>query len=134
MFEGDSPMFEGEWAATRVLDFCTLCTGCGSDLFSALRRPHRIRYELRRTRDGMALYRIAVPAVGAGGGAVHQGAELMLGKVQRLEVLFNDGPTLERSFSSDDRLPVGVDLTVMASDLVWPLSVKLPCGTPEERP
>lgn len=134
VFEGDSPMFEGERGATRLLDFCSLCTGRGSDFLSTLRRPHRVRYELRRTRDGMGLYRIAAPVVGAGGGAVHQGAELMLDGVQQLEILFNNGQTLERSFSSDDRLPVGVDLTVMACDLAWPLCVRLPCGTPEERP
>jgi hypothetical protein len=57
--------------------------------------------------------------------------ELILDSVEQIKIAFHNGQTLELSFSSNEKLPAGVELTVMAYGQVWSLSVRLPCGNSE---
>jgi prepilin-type N-terminal cleavage/methylation domain-containing protein len=134
IFEGSNPSLEGEDETMRLLGFYSLCTGYGDDCFRGLRQMCRVSYELVKTKGAICLYRSAVPVVGAGSVSGHGGGELILDYVEQIKITFHNGKTSEPSFSSNEKLPVGVELVVMAYGQVWPLSVRLPCGSPEGQP
>lgn len=134
IFAGSNPSLEGEEETTRLLEFYSLCTGYGDDCFRGLRQICQVRYELVKTKDSVCLYRSAVPVVGAGPVSGNAGRELILDDVEQIKVVFHNGQTSEPSFSSDEKLPAGVELIVMAYGQAWALSVKLPCGSLEGQP
>lgn len=134
IFAGSNPSMEGEEETTKLLEFYTLCTGYGYDYFRGLRQMCQVHYELDKTKDSVCLYRRAVPVIGAGPVSGDEGRELILDHLEQIKIAFHNGQTSELSFSSNKKLPVRVDLLVMAYGQVWPLSVRLPCGNSEGQP
>ena len=134
VFVGANPALEGEVETTKLLEFYSLCVGYGGGPLRSLRQLHRVSYELVRVKDSVRLYRSAAPVVGAGQVSSSEDRGLILDRVEQIKIVFDNGETREPSFSSNEKLPAGVELTVTAYDQVWPLSVKLPCGTLEGQP
>jgi type II secretion system protein J len=135
IFTGASPAPE-TWTQTTaaVLEFYTLGTGYGGNGFQSLRRIQQVRYELAKDKDSACLYRKATPVVGAGPRAADEPRELILENVTQITLAFHNGQTFEPTFSSKDKLPAAVELTVLVGEEAWPLSVCLPCGAPEGQP
>jgi prepilin-type N-terminal cleavage/methylation domain-containing protein len=131
IFRGSNPSFEGEEETTGLLSFYSLCTGYGNDCFGGLRQMCHVSYELDTTEDSVCLYRSAVPVVVPGPVSGNEDRELILDYVEQIKIAFHNGQTSEPSFSSNEKLPAGVELTVMAYGQVWSLSVRLPCGNSE---
>jgi len=134
IFTGSSPSPESEEETTRLLGFYSLCTGYGDDCFRGLRQMYQVSYELVKTKGSVCLYRSAAPVVGAGPMSGNEGRELILDHIERINIAFHNGQTSEPGFSSNEKLPAGVELIVMAYGQVWPLSVRLPCGNSEGQP
>jgi hypothetical protein len=134
IFTGSNPSPESEQETTGLLSFYSLCTGHGNDCFRDLRQICHVNYELDTSDDSVCLYRCAVPVVGPEPASGEEDRELILDCVKQIKITFHNGQTSESSFSSNDKLPVGVELTVMASGQVWPLLVRLPCGNSEGQP
>ncbi len=134
IFEGSNPSLEWEEEPTRLLEFYSLCTGYGNDYFHGLRQIYHISYELVKTENSVCLYRSAVPVVGPSPESGNEGRELILDHVEQIKIAFHNRQTSEPSFSSNEKLPAGVELIVMAYGQAWALSVKLPCGSLEGQP
>lgn len=134
IFTGNNPSLEGEEETTRLLGFYSLCTGYGDDYFRGLRQMCQVSYELVKTKDSVCLYRSAAPVVGAGPMSGNEGRELTLDHIEQIKIAFHNGQTSEPSFSSNEKLPAGVELMVMAYGQVWSLLVRLPCGNSEGQP
>jgi prepilin-type N-terminal cleavage/methylation domain-containing protein len=132
IFVGSNPALEGGAQTAQLLEFHSLCAGYGDGRLRGLRQVHQVRYELTRTKDSLCLYRRAAPVVVAGLASGDEGRELILDHVEQIQIAFPNGRTSESSFSSKEKLPVGVELTVMTCGQIWPLSVKLPCGSLEK--
>lgn len=132
IFIGANPSLEDNAEAT-LLDFYALGAGpAGAGGFD-LRQMQRIRYEVVKAEDALGLYRHAAQLGGADQAFDADAGELVLEGIERIEIAFHNGQSVETQFSSNETLPVGVDLIVAARGQVWPLSVKLPCGFPEGR-
>ncbi|MCP4613239.1 MAG: prepilin-type N-terminal cleavage/methylation domain-containing protein [Planctomycetes bacterium] len=131
IFAGSNPSLEWEEETTRLLEFYSLCTGYGDDYFRGLRQMYHVSYELVKTEDSICLYRSAVPVVGAGLVSGHGDRELILEHVEQIKITFHNGKTSEPNFSSNEKLPAGVELNLKAYGQAWALSVKLPCGSLE---
>ncbi|MHC4166320.1 MAG: PulJ/GspJ family protein [Planctomycetota bacterium] len=131
IFTGSNPGLDGEEETTRLLVFYSLCTGYGDDRFRGLRQLYQVSYELVGTGDSACLYRSAAPVVGAGPVSGDEGRELILDQVEQIMIAFHTGQTSEPSFSSNEKLPLGVALTVMAHGRIWPLTLRLPCSNLE---
>lgn len=134
IFAGSNPSLKGEEETTRLLRFYSLCTGYGDGCFRGLRQMARVSYELVKTKDSVCLYRSAIPLVVAGSMSGNEGRELILDHVEQIKIAFHNGQVSEPNFSSNEKLPAGVELIVMAYGQVWPLSVRLPCGNSEGQP
>jgi prepilin-type N-terminal cleavage/methylation domain-containing protein len=134
IFTGSNPNVELEEEKTRLLEFYSLCTGYGDDYFRSLRQMYHVSYELVKTEDSICLYRSTVPVVGAGLVSGHGDRELILDHVEQIKITFHNGKTSEPNFSSNEKLPAGVELNLKAYGQVWALSVKLPCGSMEGQP
>lgn len=134
VFTGSDPSLEGEEDTTRLLNFYSLCTGYGDDCFRGLRQMCRVSYELVTSEDSVCLYRSAIPVVGPGPVSGNEDRELILDHVEQIKIAFYNGQTSEPSFSSNEKLPTGVELTAMSYGQVWPLLVRLPCGNSEGQP
>lgn len=134
IFTGSSPDPKASADTTKLLEFYALCPGPGESRFPSLRQMYKVAYELAKTQDAACLYRRASPVVGPGPVSSDGGRTLVLERVEQIEAAFGDGRSSQPSFSSKERLPVCVGLTVTAYGQAWPLSVKLPCGTPEAQP
>ena len=133
VFVGGNPALDGSAETTRLLEFYSLCSGHGDSRFSGLRQMQRVRYELVQVKDSVFLYRSATPVIGAGQVSGAESREPILDRVEQVTIAFHVGGTLKASFSSDQELPDGVDLMVMAGGRGWPLSLVLPCGSSEAR-
>jgi prepilin-type N-terminal cleavage/methylation domain-containing protein len=120
--------------STTLLEFYTLCPGCGGSRFQSVRQIHQVSYELVQGKDSTRLYRKAAPIIRAGPMPGDEQRELILEDVTEVALAFHNGQTLETDFSSENKLPPTVELTVHVREQVWPLSVRLPCGTLEEQP
>jgi hypothetical protein len=131
IFTGSNPSLESEEETTRLLSFYSLCTGYGNDCFRGLRQMCHVSYELDTSDDSVCLYRSTVPVVGPNPVSGKEDRELILYRVKQIKIAFNNGQTSEPSFSSNEKLPVSVELTVIAYGQVWPLLVRLPCGNSE---
>jgi len=134
IFTGRNPSLEGEEETTRLLRFYSLCTRYGDDCFRGLRQMYHVSYELVKTEGSVCLYRSAVPVVGPSLVSGNEGRELILDHVEQIKIAFHNGQTSEPSFSSNKKLPAGVELMVVAYGQVWPLSVRLLCGNSEGQP
>lgn len=124
-FVGSNPVVEGEKGTTQILSFYSLCSRYGDDWARGLRQICQVNYEWVKTNDSFCLYRSIVPVVGSNPAS---GRELILDGIEQIEITFHNGEEPEDSFTSEEKIPVGVELTVTAHGQVWPLSVKLPCG------
>jgi type II secretion system protein J len=131
VFTGANPRPEGNTETTEILGFCALCVGDSAGHPRGLRQLCRVRYELVTIEETVYLYRNAAPVVGADRTSGANGRERILDHIDNITLTFHNGQTSESSFSSNDRLPVGVELTVTVHRQAWPLSVRLPCGIPE---
>jgi type II secretory pathway component PulJ len=118
----------------KLLEFYSLCAGRGDDYCHGLRHMHQVRYELAGVKGSVGLYRSAVRVVGPRPTTGDEGRALILERVEQIRVAFRDGPSSKPTFSSNERLPACVELTVTALGRRWPLSVKLPCGVSEGQP
>jgi type II secretion system protein J len=134
VFTGSNPSLEVEEETTRLLRFYSLCTGYGDDCFRGLRQMYRVSYELVKTEDSVCLYRSAVPAVGPGLVSGNEDRELILDHVEQIKIAFHNGQTWEPSFSSNEKLPAGVELKVKAYGQLWLLPVRLLCGNSKGQP
>jgi prepilin-type N-terminal cleavage/methylation domain-containing protein len=131
IFTGTNPALEGEAQTAQLLAFYSLCAQGGADWVRGLRQIHYVTYEVSvKTKDSLCLYRSVCPAIGTG----QVSRELILDSVEQIRIAFRNGEQLEPSFSSKDKLPASVELTVASKGQIWPLSVKLPCGEPEGQP
>ena len=131
IFVGGNPALDDQTQTSQLLWFYSLCTGCGAGWARALRQMYQVSYVLEKTEDSVCLYRHCIPVVGPGSAS---NRELILDGVQQIQVAFHNGQQSESHFSSKDKLPAGVELTVTVSGQPWPLSVKLPCGGSEGQP
>jgi hypothetical protein len=134
IFVGANPDPDAPAESTTLLEFYTLCPGGGSNRFQSLRQIHQVSYELVKGKDSTCLYRKAAPIIRAGPMPGDEQRELLLEDVTEVALAFHNGQTFETDFSSKDKLPSTVELTVHVREQVWPLSVRLPCGTLEEQP
>ena len=134
IFKGSNPRLEGKEETTRFLSFYSLCTGYGNDCFRSLRQICHVSYELDTNKDSICLYRSAVPVAKPGSVSANNDRKLILEHVEKISIAFHNGQNLKPSFSSNEKLPAGVELTVMAYGQVWSLSVRLPCGNSEGQP
>lgn len=134
IFVGSNPVPDGQAETMLLLGFYSLCARTGDGWVRGLRQMHQVSYELVKTKDSVCLYRSTTPVVGAGPASEGDGRELILDHVGQIKIAFHNGQRSEVSYSSNEKLPTGVDLTVTAYGQVWPLSVKLPCGDSEGQP
>lgn len=134
IFVGSTPDPDKSTGPARLLEFYSLCAGQGADPFRRLRQMHRVRYELATIEGAVSLYRSAAPVVGPGPTSSKEERAPILDHVEQVKIAFRNGQRAQPSFSSNERLPVGVELTVTAHGQVWPLSVTLPCGASEAQP
>lgn len=133
-FAGANPAPEALSQTTTLLEFYTLCPGYGSNRFPSLRQMYQVSYELVKDKESTCLYRKAAPVIRTGPMPGDEQRELILEDVTQITLAFHNGQTFEPGFSSKDKLPAAVELTALIHEQVWPLSVRLPCGTPEEQP
>lgn len=131
IFVGDNSALDNQTQTSQLLWFYSLCTGCGEGWSRGLRQMCQVSYILEKTEGSICLYRRCVPVIGIGPAS---NQELILDGVEQIQVAFHNGQQWEKSFSSKDKLPAGVELTVTVSEQQWPLSVKLPCGGSEGQP
>ncbi len=134
IFVGDNPGSDQKKETTKLLEFYTLCAGRGNDRVAGLRQMHQVRYELGGGKDSGCLYRDVTPVVGPRPTLGAAGRELILEHIEQIRIAFRNGRSSEPRFSSNDKLPACVELTVTAYGRIWPLSVKLPCGVSEGQP
>jgi len=128
VFVGDNPSLDGAAETTMLLEFCSLCTDSRDNQSYNLRQIQRIRYELIKVPDSFRLCRSATPVVRPGRMGENRSREQVLDHVEQVRIAFHNGRTLESHFSSNEELPVGVDIVVTTHGQAWPLSVRLPCG------
>jgi type II secretion system protein J len=131
IFVGGNPSSEPKEETTKLLEFYALCASRSNDPVGNLRQMHQVRYELARDNDSVCLYRDVTPVVGPRPTWGAEGREPILERVEQLQIAFRNGRSSEPSFSSNEKLPACVELTVMIDGRIWPLSVKLPCGVSE---
>lgn len=131
IFVGGNPALDNQTQTSQLLGFYSLCAGCGEGWIRGLRQMCQVSYDVVKTKDSVCLYRSAAPVAGIGPAS---GRELILEGVEQIRITFHNGQQWESRFSSKDKLPVGVELTVTVSGQQWPLSVKLPCGGSEGQP
>jgi len=134
IFVGRSPDPDESVNTMTLLEFYSLCTGQEDDRFRSVRQMRRVRYVLAKTGDSMYLSRSTVPVVGPDSTVGDEGHDRILDRVKQIKIAFRDAQTWASQFSSDEKLPAGVELTVTAYDRTWPLSIQLPCGTSEAQP
>jgi len=126
VFVGCNPASDFE--EFKLLQFYSLCLANHPDKVCGIRQIHRIEYELVKEKDSIYLYRTAKPMVGSNTLSSDGNRKLILGKIERIKVVFYNAGRLEPSFSSEDYLPACVELELTAYGQTWPLAVKLPCG------
>ena len=131
IFVGGNPTLESDAQTAKLLAFYSLCGGHGNGCCSNLRQIHQVSYELVKAEDVIGLYRSAALIIATDQMSTDEDRELILDNIEQIEISFHNGQTLEPSFSSNEELPIGVELSVTAYGQVWPLSVKLPCGAPQ---
>lgn len=131
IFTGNNPSAESGTETSQLLRFYSLCTASGDNWARSSRQMCQVSYELARTKDSVCLYRSVVPVVGSRS-ASHR--ELILDSVEQIRIAFHDGRQSQNSFSSKDKLPAGVELTLTAHGQTWPLMVRLPCSNVEGQP
>ncbi len=131
IFVGGNPSSDPKEETTMLLEFYALCAGRSNDHVGTLRQMHHVRYELARDKDSVCLYRDVTPVVGPRPTSGAEGRELILERVEQLQIAFHNGRSSEPRFSSNEKLPACVELTVTVCGRTWPLSVKLPCGVSE---
>lgn len=131
IFIGSNPTLDDQTQTSPLLWFYSLCTGRGEGWARDLRQMCQVSYVLEKTKDSVCLYRHCIPVIGT---RPASNQELILDGVEQIQVTFHNGQQWESSFSSKDKLPVGVELTITVSGQKWPLSVELPCGGSEGQP
>ena len=131
IFIGNDPAAGGSTEATKVLEFYSLCPAGGDDNLSGLRQEQRVTYELVGAGDSVGFYRSVTAVAGPPSASAGVGRQQILDRVEQFRIAFHDGRSLSPSFSSDKALPIGLELTIVAYGQTWPLSIRLPCGSPE---
>lgn len=127
VFVGNNITFDSD--ESKLLQFYSLCVTDQFNEICGMRQIHRIAYELIKEKDSISLYRTVAPIVAKDNPSSDQKKEPILDKVDEIKISFHNGSRLEPSFFSKQYLPVYVKLELTAYGQVWPLTVKLPCGT-----
>ncbi|MBW7989241.1 MAG: prepilin-type N-terminal cleavage/methylation domain-containing protein [Planctomycetes bacterium] len=127
VFVGNNIIFDSN--DTKLLQFYSLGVTDRFNEICGVRQIHRIVYESIKEDDSICLYRTVAPIVAKDSPSSDQKKEPILNKIDEIKISFHNGSRLETSFFSKEYLPVYVKLELTAYGQVWPLAVKLPCGT-----
>ncbi len=127
VFAGNNITFDSD--ESKLLQFYSLGVTEQFNEICGMRQVHRITYELIKENDSICLYRTVAPIVNKDSPSSDQKKEPILDKIDEIKISFHNGSRLEPSFFSKQYLPVYVKLELTAYGQVWPLAVKLPCGT-----
>jgi prepilin-type N-terminal cleavage/methylation domain-containing protein len=127
VFVGNNIIFDSN--ESKLLQFYSLGVTDRFNEICGVRQIHRIAYESIKEEDSICLHRTVVPIVTKDNSSSDQNKEPILDKIDEIKISFHNGSRLETSFSSKQYLPVYVKLELTAYGQVWPLAVKLPCGT-----
>lgn len=127
VFVGNNITFDSE--ESKLLQFYSLGVTDQFNKICGIRQIHKIAYELVKEKDSISLYRTVTPIVAKDKPSSDQNEKLIFGEIDEIKIFFHDGRKLESSFSSEQYLPVYVELELTAYGQTWPLAVKLPCST-----
>jgi type II secretion system protein J len=127
VFVGNNITFDSD--ESKLLQFYSLGVSDQFNEICGMRQIQRITYELKKENDSICLYRTVASRVDKHRPSSNQKQEPILDKIDEIKISFHNGNRLEPSFLSKQYLPVYVKLELSAYDQVWPLAVKLPCGT-----
>ncbi len=127
VFVGNNITFDTD--ESKLLQFYSLGVSDQFNEISGIRQIHRITYELKKENDSICLYRTVAPRVNKDSPSSDQKKKPIMDKIDEIKISFHNGSRLEPSFLSKQYLPVYVKLELAVYGQVWPLAVKLPCGT-----